>query len=132
MGLPSPLREVTQETDLEQPATFSIAVVCIFTQKSTCVLLYEDACERVVLACSMLRKMLNRISYVPFAFVMLIAVLVLGTSSSEIFQGTAGKRVVRCVKKSVAFLLYLFQSTGYLAARVSVFAISSSFQLHCR
>ena len=63
-------------------------------------ILYEDVCERVVVACSMLRKMQNRISYAPFAFVMSITVLVLlGTSSWEVFQGTAGKRVVRCVKK---------------------------------
>jgi len=34
----SPLREVTQETDLKQPATFSIAIVCVFTQKSTFVI----------------------------------------------------------------------------------------------
>ena len=52
------------------------------------------------LACSMLRKMQNRISYVPFAFVLLIKVLVLlGISSCEVFQGTADKRVVRRVKK---------------------------------
>jgi hypothetical protein len=76
--------------------------------------------------------MQDRISYVPFAFVMLITVLaLLRISSSEAFQGTADKRVVRRVKKSVASL-YLFQSTGYLEARVSVFVISSSFQLHCR
>jgi hypothetical protein len=80
----------------------------------------------------MLRETQTRISYVPFAFVMLITVLVLGISSSEVFQGTADKQVVRRVKKSVASLLYLFQPTGYLAARVSVFVISSSFQLHCR
>jgi len=81
----------------------------------------------------MLRKMQGRISYVPFAFVMLITVLVLlGISSSEVFQGTADKRVVRRVKKKCSSLLYLFQSTGYLEARVSVFVISSSFQLHCK
>jgi hypothetical protein len=58
----------------------------------------------------MLQKMQNRISYVPFAFVVLITVLAsLGISSTEVFQGTADKRVVRRVKKSVASLLYLSQ-----------------------
>jgi hypothetical protein len=58
----------------------------------------------MVLACTMLRKMQNRISYVPFAFVMLIKVLVLlGISSFEVFQGTADKRVVRRVKKKCCF-----------------------------
>jgi hypothetical protein len=131
MGLPQIVKKSDIRNRFKATGDFSVADFCIFTQKSACVILYEDACERVVLACSMLREMQNRISYVPFAFVMLITVLVLGISSFEVFQGTADKRVVGRVKKSVASLLYLFQSTGYLAARVSVFVILS-FQLHYR
>lgn len=132
MGLPQIVKRSDIRNIFKATGDSSIAVFCIFTQKSACVILYEDARERVVLACSMLRETQNRIGYVPFAFVMLITVLVLGISGCEVFQSTADKRVVRSVKKSVASLLYLFQSTGYLAARVSVFVISSSFQLHCR
>jgi hypothetical protein len=68
-------------------------------------MLYEDACERVVHACSMLRKMQNRISYVPFAFVMLIIVLVLiGISRAQQINGLLG------VLKKVLLPFFIFYS----------------------
>jgi hypothetical protein len=69
------LRELTQETDDKQSATCSIVILCIYTQNSARLIFYEDAYERVVLACSMLWKMENHVSYVPFAFIMLITVV---------------------------------------------------------
>lgn len=43
MGLPQPVGIVTQETDDKPPATCSIVISCVFTQKSACLMFYEVA-----------------------------------------------------------------------------------------
>jgi len=89
----SPLRDVTQEADLKQPAT-SVLQSSLYLHKNQHVWYYMKM--------HVSEWYLHAACYgkCRIAFVMLITVLVLlEISSCEVFQGTAGKRVVRCVKK---------------------------------